>query len=186
MTEPFFTGDVADNDHKLDQLVQQAEQRAQQFGSVRDQLAEVSNTDESTDGTVRVTVASTGALTDLSLDDSAGKRRPAELAREILRCAQRAQAGIAERAQEIVTATVPEGGTTAEHLVETFRTRFPEPPEPESAAREAEESGLGALNEEEEAEAANRPPEPRPAAPRPTRRPPDDEDDSWEFRSPFE
>jgi hypothetical protein len=73
--------------------------------------------------TVRVTVASSGILTGLELDEMP------ELAEEILRTMRRAQSGLTDRVAEAVADTVGAESDTGRAVLDSFFQRFPaEPP----------------------------------------------------------
>jgi hypothetical protein len=137
-------------------------EKAEEF---RAGLEAAGTTAASPDGTIRVGVAPNGSLTDLELADSAVTGRSgAELAREILKLARKAQRAAAVN---VVAAFAPLGGDSeALHMVTGYVP--PEEPEEPPAPEPVRERRLW---EHEEPEP------PRPAVRRPPRPPRDDDDD---------
>lgn len=167
---PMFGGDLESTRARLRELAQQAEQRTQQFAQVRDQIQGITVTEQSTSGAVRVTVQSSGVLTDLRLTDAIGRMRPDQVAAEVMGCIRKAQSRIADRVTTVVGENVPSDDPAARRIVEGFREQFP-PPEPDAAT---EDTRFG-------------PAEPDPTPPatpsRPARLPrphSDDDDEGWD------
>jgi hypothetical protein len=73
-------------------------------------------------GAVRVTVASSGVLTGLELEDDV-------LAAEILRVMRRAQADLIDRVAAAVEETVGTDSETGRAVLDSFAQRFPEDPD---------------------------------------------------------
>lgn len=169
---PMFGGDLESTRARLRQLAAQAEQRTQQFAQVRDQIQGITVTEQSTSGAVRVTVQSSGVLTDLTLTDAISRMRPDQVAADVMRCIRKAQSRIADRVTTVVGENVPSDDPAAQRIVEGFREQFP-PPEPEpDTATEDMRFGPG------------EPDSAPPASPsRPVRQPrpyPGDDDEGWD------
>jgi DNA-binding protein YbaB len=97
---------------------------AQRYRVMREQVDRISVTETSRDGAVRVTVSSTGTLTDLVLPDRG--RNPTDLAGEVMDTLRRAQARIPDLIRQ---AAIDTGGGDDPHthlVVESARARFPE------------------------------------------------------------
>jgi len=99
-----------------------------------DRVATLSAQASGGDGAIRVTVASSGVVTGLELDDRVLRLPGAELAGEILRTMCRAQAALTDRVAEAVDETVGADTETGKAVLESFAQRFPAEPEqvPES------------------------------------------------------
>lgn len=118
----------------LSALNEQAQQRYRDAVETRKKLTTVTASAESDGGVVRVTVTSTGALSELVLGEEARKWAPTETAAKVLRCAQRAQARIADVAQDVLTEGLGDSEKPITDLVVgQLRSGFPEP-EPEQSA----------------------------------------------------
>jgi hypothetical protein len=76
------------------------------------------------DDTVRVTVGSTGTITDLALDEAVRKLPAARLAQEILTVMRRAQARLSEQVATAVAETVGGDSATGRAVLDTFASRF--------------------------------------------------------------
>jgi hypothetical protein len=74
-----------------------------------------------------VTVASSGVLTDLQLDDRVGRLPAAELARVIMTAVARAQAGLVEQVATVVRETVGADSETGRVVLASYERRFPAP-----------------------------------------------------------
>jgi len=80
-------------------------------------------------GAIRATVASSGILVGLDLDDSVQRRPGKDLAGQILRVMHRAQAGLAGRVAEAVDETVGAESETGRAVLDSFAQRFPAGPD---------------------------------------------------------
>jgi hypothetical protein len=140
----------------LDALVEQSQRRFESFTAAQQQIDHVTVTERSPDGSVQVTVRSSGALTDLVLSDRIRSMPPRQVAATILSCVQVAQARIVDHAAAILQNKAPGDPLAAEFLADA-RQQFPTP------------------------QAIHQPPPPpsaRPVRPRPV-----DEEDDWGGRS---
>lgn len=128
--------DVAPGDYleKLvaDMTAESAE--ARRMVAIRTQAENLTCTQQSPDGTVRVTVNRQGAVLDLAFADSAGRLDPRRLSGTVMGAIRQAQAGIATQYERIVR----ESGiaeATAERLIGRLRASQPPaaaPPAPQS------------------------------------------------------
>lgn len=175
MAGPTFGDDPDEVQRRLEQIAAQAEQKAQRYQSMQQQVAEISVSHRSADGAITVTVAASGNVTDLSLSGRIGQLRPDELATRILDCMRRAQSKLAGQVQEVMTATVGDDAVTVHAVVSGYAERFPEPAEEAVTARTGPE--------ELRFDVANGEPAARPAAPARLRPVHDDDGDDWSDRS---
>ncbi|MBM7491914.1 DNA-binding protein YbaB [Micromonospora luteifusca] len=104
-------------------------ERAAQAQALSERVADMSATADGADGAVRVTVAASGVLTDLRLDDRVLRWRPAEIAAEVLTVMRRAQGRLAAQVAEAAAETVGSDSETARAVVSSYERRFPEQPE---------------------------------------------------------
>lgn len=107
--------------------------RAEATAALADRVAALTSSAAADDGAIRVTVASSGNVTGLALDDRVQRLPGAELADEIMRTMRRAQAGLAGRVAEAVDETVGADTETGRAVLESFAQRFPAEPEEPSA-----------------------------------------------------
>jgi hypothetical protein len=77
------------------------------FGTDPDQGEQIQVTESSTDGTVRVTIDSSGAPIDLALTGKIDGMPPSEVAALVMACMRRAQQQLAGQLQQAVAATDP-------------------------------------------------------------------------------
>jgi hypothetical protein len=97
--------------------------------ALADRVATLRASASGADGAVLVTVASSGNVTDLELDErSLGLGAPG-LAAEILRTIRRAQSALAGQVADAVEATVGAETETGKAVLDSFTQRFPEPGE---------------------------------------------------------
>lgn len=162
--------DVARMSARLQQFSVDTQRRAEQFQQVSAALAESSVREQAEGGAISVTVSSSGSLTGLQLTDRAREMPAERLAAAILGCVQRAQAGIADRAQQIVAETVrddsPQASQIADSIVATFRNNFPPPAETTAAEPQQHAPDVGGLAERHDADRST-----------PDRRPPPEDDE---------
>ncbi|WP_444947453.1 YbaB/EbfC family nucleoid-associated protein [Micromonospora ureilytica] len=112
--------------------------RAQAAAELSDRVATIAASATSADGSVRVTVAASGAVTDLRLDDRVQRIRGAELANIIMATIARAQAGLTEQVSIAVHDTVGTDSESGRAVTDSFARRFPTPPdEPDRWERDA-------------------------------------------------
>ncbi|HEY8371897.1 MAG TPA: YbaB/EbfC family nucleoid-associated protein [Pseudonocardiaceae bacterium] len=169
MSEPLFGLDGPRTEEELRRWAAAVEEKARRYQEMQRQVAAVSVTETSRDGAVRVTVDSSGVVTDLVISDAVRTMSGAQISALVLSTMRRAQARISDRIAEVATATVGDDPETVDAMVTTYRERFPEPePEPDDRPRSpVTEIRFGEEDEEE----GN-----RPRRPAPSRRPPEDDD----------
>ncbi|MEU4555486.1 YbaB/EbfC family nucleoid-associated protein [Micromonospora violae] len=97
--------------------------------ALSERVASMSATADGAQGAVRVTVASTGAMTDLVLDDRVLHWRANEIAATVLAVMRQAQGRLAAQVAEAAAETVGADSETARAVVGSYATRFPEVPE---------------------------------------------------------
>jgi hypothetical protein len=90
-------------------------------------VAAVSASASSPDGSVEVTVSSSGVLTDLRLGERVRAWPAQRIAAEILAVTREAQSRLAASVAEVAAQTVGEQSPTARALVEALKQRFPQP-----------------------------------------------------------
>ncbi|MEU8213750.1 YbaB/EbfC family nucleoid-associated protein [Micromonospora sp. NPDC049044] len=101
--------------------------RAQAAADLSERVAALAASAAGADGAVRVTVAASGALTDLRMDDRVQRLRGSELASIIMATVARAQAGLTEQVIAAVHDTVGIDSETGRAVTDTFARRFPGP-----------------------------------------------------------
>ena len=99
-------------------------------GNLADRLAALSASATGDDGGVTVTVAGSGIVTGLRLDDRVRRLDGAELSAEILRTMRRAQAALAEQVESAVGDTVGAESEAGRAVLKTIVQRAAEPSEP--------------------------------------------------------
>jgi hypothetical protein len=90
-------------------------------------VAALTGSAQSTDGSIRVTVGSSGQVESLDLDDRVRQLRGAELSRRILSVMRKAQASLAGQVATEVQATVGADTETGRAVIHSFESRFPGP-----------------------------------------------------------
>ena len=81
------------------------------------------------DGAVRVTVAGSGLVTGIELDDRVQRLPGTMLAAELMRTIRRAQAAIVDQAAVAVGETVGSDSETGKAVLDSFSQRFPMEPD---------------------------------------------------------
>ena len=100
--------------------------------ALADRVATLSASATGDDGAVRVTVAGSGLVTGIELDDRVQRLPGTMLAAELMRTIRRAQAAIVDQAATAVDETVGSGSETGKAVLDSFSQRFPlEPDETE-------------------------------------------------------
>lgn len=158
-------------ERQLEEWARQAEQKAERYQQMGAAVSAVGATESSPDGMVKVTVNSSGAISNLELSDRISEHRGAEVAAQIMACMQRAQGRLAAQVAEAMQATIGDDRSTIDTVVAGYQQRFPEPVV-QQADPNAGYHRIGELADDDE------PPPPRRPQPRPpTRRADEDDDD---------
>lgn len=152
---------------------------ARRYQELRERLAQLSISQTSPDGSVRVTVSASGLLTDLALAEPARPATLADLATQVLDCVHRAQARIPDLLRQAMSESVGAADSNSELLVDEARQRFPEPPSPEQRTWQPDEIRFTAP--ETTPAAPTRPAEPSPERQR-QRRP---QEETWDAEAPI-
>lgn len=103
--------------------------QAERAAQLSSRVAGLRGSAESRDGSIRVTVGSSGQVEKLDLDDRVQRLAGADLAKEILAVMRRAQATLSEQVTAEVAATVGADTETGRAVIHSFETRFPAQPE---------------------------------------------------------
>ena len=154
--------------------VADVQQKAAEF---KENLERSGATESAADGSLRVTVAPNGALTELSISDSAMRGSGSELAAQIMKLARRAQRSAAVHVAE---AFAPLAGENSESLRMVTGYLPPEDDEPEQTnGGGTGRAGYAFMDERQDPEPPTRSGEPpsRPSRPRSTATGRDDQDD---------
>jgi DNA-binding protein YbaB len=144
-----FDTDSDQVEHRLSQWAQGFAGKAAQFQTVRAQVEQVQVTEVSIDGAVRVTVDSTGTLTDLALNEKIRDVSPPEVAAQVMACLRRAQQQLAPRVHEAMQATVGDEDHLVERVVSGYRERFGEDLLAPSTGADPGVLGLGGIEEDD-------------------------------------
>jgi hypothetical protein len=112
----------------LDSWAASANERARAAAELARQVSRLTGTARSSDGSIRVTVGSTGQVEDLHLTDPIGPVTGADLSRRIVRVIRAAQAKLSEEVAATVEQIVGADTETGRAVIGSFTTRFPEPP----------------------------------------------------------
>jgi len=124
-----------DAERRVDQWAAQVAEKAQRYEDMQAQVAEISVTESSGDGAVRLTVGSSGVLTDLELTERAGQLQPHQLAAQIMETMRRAQSRLSGRVAEVMQSSVGDDTETVNAVVSSYQRRFPPPVEPDRPRR---------------------------------------------------
>ncbi len=101
--------------------------RADGAAALADRVAGITATAVGADEAIRVTVGSSGALTDLQLTDRVQRMSGADLAAAIMRTARRAQANLTAQVAAAVDETIGVDSETGRAVLDSFEQRFPQP-----------------------------------------------------------
>jgi DNA-binding protein YbaB len=163
---------MTDAERRIEQWADQVAQKAERYQAMQARVAEITVTESSSDGAVRLTVASSGVVTDLELSDRATEQPARQLAAQIMDTMRRAQGKLSGQVAEVMQASVGDDQETVAAVVSSYQQRFPEQPDDEAPPVGSEQMRIGQV-------------EPDDGTPRtqPTRRwrPPGEEDDNgWD------
>lgn len=153
---------------------EQIARNAERYRQLHQRLSQVSITETSRDGAVRVTVSADGRVTDLVLKERRYPSPLPQIAAEIIDCLGRAQARIPGLMRQAMAETVGTPDAAAHLVLSDARDKFPEPP-PQEHRRNDEPR----IAHEPRAEAPA-------AAPRPQLRSEHVDEDDWDGRTVME
>lgn len=177
---PGYLGDQAtDAERRVEQWATQVAEKAQRYQDMQAQIAEITITESSGDGAVRLTVGASGVLTDLELSDRAGQLPPEQLAAQIMATMRRAQGRLSARVADVMQASVGEDTETVNSVVSSYQQRFPVQPDEAAAPLGSEQLRIGDVEDYADTRRPSQAPQPTPPAAR-RRRPPGDDDEDWE------
>jgi DNA-binding protein YbaB len=128
-----FSAANEDADDWVDTWAASISARAQAAQELSERVSILSVSASGRDGAVRVTVAGSGVMTDLQLDDRVLRWPANEIAAQVMSVMRRAQASLALRVAEIADETVGADSETGRAVVDGFVRRFPEPPDDEES-----------------------------------------------------
>lgn len=128
-----FGRDIGAAERMVREWQDRAAEKAEKFNRLQKHVEQISVTESSRDGAIRVTVAST--CRDLQLAENANNRPMPRLGAEIMRLVQQAQAKIPGQMQQAVEDTVGLADSAAQHVLGQARKHFPEPPPEEEPPR---------------------------------------------------
>jgi DNA-binding protein YbaB len=112
--------------------------QAERAAQLSSRVAALTGSAQSNDGSIRVSVGSTGQIEKLELDDRVQRLRGEDLAKQILTVMRKAQAKLSAQVTEEVQATVGADTETGRAVIHSFDARFPQQSdddEPEGGAR---------------------------------------------------
>jgi DNA-binding protein YbaB len=109
----------------------QASARAEAAQQMSERVAGLTSTASVADGAITVTVAGSGVLTGLELDDRVQRMPGRDLAAQIMRAVQKAQSGLNAKVATVVEETVGPESETGQAVLGSFERRFPDVPDDE-------------------------------------------------------
>jgi hypothetical protein len=117
--------DVDGSEDWLDQWATEVRAGAERAAVLSRRVAALVGRATSADGSIRLTVSSSGELETLDLDDSATDLSGEELSRRIMAVIRTARADLAARVPAEVEATVGADTETGRAVIRSFASRFP-------------------------------------------------------------
>jgi hypothetical protein len=121
----------------LDSWAAGVSEQAERAATLSRRVASLTGRAESPDGSIKVTVGSTGQVESLELDDRVQQLRGAELSRRIVAVMRKAQANLSGQVAAEVQFTVGADTETGRAVINSFETRFPEQDPDEDSDRKA-------------------------------------------------
>jgi hypothetical protein len=118
----------------IDDWQSRFEEQAARARTLSQRVGELTATTVSDDGTVEVTVGSSGALTGLRLDEAIRGRPAADTAEQIVAVTRAARARLAEQAAAAVEETVGRDSAAGRAVIDSYATRSVMPTQDDSGA----------------------------------------------------
>jgi hypothetical protein len=119
----------------LDSWASGVNAQAERAVTLSRRVARLTGRAESRDGSIRVTVGSSGQIEALDLDDRVQQLPGAELSRQILAVMRRAQADLSGQVAAQVRETVGADTETGRAVIHSFEARFPQRDDDEGEER---------------------------------------------------
>ncbi|RKT56671.1 YbaB/EbfC family nucleoid-associated protein [Saccharothrix australiensis] len=163
--------DIGGSERMLEQWQANIEQKAARYQQMAERVQDLSITEASKDGLIRLTIGSNGILRDLEIAEGAAGKRMAEVSAEVMRTLQRAQSRIPELLRQAMAETIGTQDETANVLFDEARKNFPAPPQEDAPPPVHREMRFGIDDEYQP------PPPPPPTTRRPPARRPEEDDD---------
>lgn len=118
----------------------QLQRKAEAYRGLHHQMSQLTVTEASADGMVRVSVDAQGVPTELTLTEHARGADPARLSAELMTCLRRAHSTLAAQVQDLVSASLLDSeDDAAAQIAISYRDRFGDPTQP--PARHARRTG---------------------------------------------
>jgi DNA-binding protein YbaB len=117
--------EIEDAEDWLESWTASVDAQAARAAQLSRRVASLTGVAESVDGSVRVTVGSSGQIAKLELDDSVQQLGGEELGRQIMSVLRRAQANLSTQVAGEVRATVGADTETGRAVIHAFESRFP-------------------------------------------------------------
>ncbi|NUT94502.1 MAG: YbaB/EbfC family nucleoid-associated protein [Saccharothrix sp.] len=127
--------ELSDVQRMVDDWERNAEEKAQRYQEMSNQVGQVSITGSAADGAVQVTVAANGIPTDVVMTPKVRQMAPERIAAAVMEAMRNAQSRYPEKLAEIMAQTVGDD-TTTRHLLAEAKARFPQPPDETPRARQ--------------------------------------------------
>jgi DNA-binding protein YbaB len=106
--------------------------QAERAAELSRRVASLTGTAESSDGSIKVTVGSSGQVERLELDNRVQRLPGEELARQLMSVMRKAQAKLSTQVTSEVQATVGADTETGRAVIHSFDSRFPQPGDDEA------------------------------------------------------
>jgi DNA-binding protein YbaB len=123
--------DIGAAEEWLDAWTASVNDRARAAADLAQRVSQLTGTATNRHRSVRVTVDSTGAVQSIEVDDRIREMTGREIGREIMAAIRSAQANLAGTVAAAVEETVGSDTETGRAVVDSFATRFPQPPRSE-------------------------------------------------------
>jgi DNA-binding protein YbaB len=118
-------GNLDQAEEWLREWTARASGKAEAAQRMSERVAALTSTATGHDGAIKVTVAGSGIVTAMELDDRVRQLPGRELSAQIMRVMAAAQAGLTARVAEVVNETVGAETETGQAVLGSFERRFP-------------------------------------------------------------
>lgn len=145
--DQLLAGGADEISRKLREVVATAQHRADSYSAVRQQVQSTTISEQSSDGSVRVTVSASGSLTGLELSERLTGTPPADIARTVMAAVRRAQGRIADQVRQIAEDNGVGDDPATTSMLSRFAEQFPPDEEPAEDVREQKAAGQGNEND---------------------------------------
>lgn len=120
------SGGLDDMERRIEQWATQAQEKAQRYQQLKQDITEISATASAANGAITVTVGPSGILQDLRLTDDVQRMRGQYLGEQIMTAMRKAQSTLGAQVTQLMQDRVGDDATSIDVVARNYASQFPE------------------------------------------------------------